>query len=123
MRGGIDPRPAFALGGGIGHAGDACGAITGGAIAIGLLVGDHVTDVPQAKNEARDLALAFYRDFQAQFGTVDCRPLIGLDISTDEGFQAFRASDRKEQVCTRVVTYAVRRLLPLADEFAPSQGG
>ncbi|MHB1134733.1 MAG: C-GCAxxG-C-C family protein [Chloroflexota bacterium] len=123
VRGGIDPRPALALGGGIGHAGDVCGAVTGGAIAIGLLVGDHVADVQQAKNKAKELALPYYRDFQAQFGTVDCCPLIGIDISTDEGFQTYKASDRKEKVCSGAVNYAVRRLLPLAEQFAKKTEG
>ncbi|MCL5109947.1 MAG: C-GCAxxG-C-C family protein [Chloroflexi bacterium] len=116
MKGGVDPRPAFALGGGVGHAGDVCGAILGGAVAVGELVGDHVADVRQAKDKARELVLPFYRDFQAEFGDVDCRPLSGFDLSTAEGFQAYRASTAKDERCRRFVIYAVRRLLPLVEQ-------
>ena len=116
MKGGVDPRPAFALGGGVGNAGDVCGAVLGGAVAVGELVGDHVADVQKAKDRARELVLPFYRDFQAQFGSVDCRPLSGFDLSTEEGFQAYKSSTAKDERCRKLVVYAVRRLLPLAEE-------
>jgi hypothetical protein len=79
-------------------------------------VGDHVADVQQAKDKARDLVLPYYRDFSAQFGGVDCRPLSGFDLSTEEGFQAFKASTAKDERCRRYVVWAVRRLLPLVEQ-------
>jgi C_GCAxxG_C_C family probable redox protein len=115
VQGGVDPRPALALGGGVGGAGDVCGAVLGGSIAVGELVGDRVADLPRAKDVARDLVLPFYREFLAQFGSVDCRPLSGFDLSTNEGFAAYKASTAKDERCRKLVTYAVRRLLPLAD--------
>lgn len=116
MKGGIDPRPALALGGGVGGAGDVCGVVLGGAIAVGELVGDRVADVQKAKDLARDLVLPFYRDFQTEFGNVDCRPLSGFDLSTNEGFAAYKASTAKDERCRKLVIYTVRRLLPLAEQ-------
>lgn len=117
MRGGVDHRPALAFGGGIGHAGDVCGAVTAGAIAIGLLCGDRIPDLQEAKLRARELALPFYRDFEAEFGQVDCRSLIDLDISTDEGFARYRESTLKTDRCTRYVKYAVDRLWSVHEEL------
>lgn len=116
---GVDPRPALAFGGGVGSGGDACGAVSGAAMAIGQFVGDHITDdVEKAKAKARELALAYRKDFEAEFGTVNCTPLCGFDHSTPEGRAAHKASDAKERVCTRLVVFAVKRLLPLAETFA-----
>lgn len=83
---------------------------------MGELVGDRVDDLQKAKDRARELVLPFYRDFKAQFGSVDCRPLSGFDLSTEEGYQAFRSSTAKDERCRGLVAYAVRRLLPLADQ-------
>jgi len=113
---GVDARPALVFGGGIGHAGDVCGAVSGGAIAVGQMVGDHVAELESAKVRARQLALPFYRDFEREFGHVDCRSLIDLDISTDEGFQRFKQSNLKERLCSRLVSFAVQRLLPLREQ-------
>lgn len=112
----MDARPALALGGGIGHAGDVCGAVNGAAVAIGQLVADHEPDLQAAKLLARQLALAYYRDFEARFGAVDCRSLIGIDISTEEGFQQYMTGTLKPERCNALVIYAVQRLLPLAEE-------
>ena len=122
MNGGVDHRPALALGGGIGHAGDVCGAVSAGAIAVGLLCGDHIADLQEAKLRSRQLVLPFYRDFAAEFGHVDCRSLIDLDISSEEGFRVYLESNLKKERCTRYVTYAVYRLLPLLDEVKASVG-
>ena len=116
VRGGVDPRPALAFGGGIGHAGDACGVVTGGALAVGLLVGDHIADLQEQKLRTRQLVLPYYRDFAAAFGDVDCRALTDFDISTEEGFAQFTESTLKEDLCSNLLLFAVERLLPLREQ-------
>jgi C_GCAxxG_C_C family probable redox protein len=116
---GVDARPALALGGGVCSGTDVCGAVSGGAVAIGQFVGDHVTgDVEAAKAKARELALPYRKDFEAKFGHDDCLSLTGHDHGTAEGRAAAKASGDKDRVCVHLVVYAVRRLLPLADTFA-----
>lgn len=114
VSGGIDHRPALALGGGLSRAGDVCGVITGGAVAIGLLVGDHIFDFRPAKRRAYELTRPFYRDFVAQFGHADCLSLIGMELDSEEGRRAFEESGLREVRCTRFVAFAVRRLLPVS---------
>ncbi len=97
--------------------------MTGGAIGIGLLCGDHFAMPEPAKSRARELAIRYYRDFVAEFGTADCSVLTGTDHSTPEGRQAFRDAGLKDTVCTKLVVYAVRRLLPLAEEVRAMAGG
>ncbi len=116
MSTGVDARPALALGGGIGHAGDVCGAVLGGAVAVGQLVGDHISAVDPAKTRARQIVFRYYQDFKAHFEETDCPALTGYDLTTEDGFQAFKASDCKDRLCSKFVTYAVRRLLPVYEE-------
>jgi hypothetical protein len=79
-------------------------------------VGDCEPDLQAAKLLARQLALSYYQDFAAQFGSVDCRALIGMEIASDEGLQTYMSGTIKPERCNPIVTYAVRRLLPLAEE-------
>ncbi len=88
-----------------------------------MLVGDHFAQPEPAKARARELALPYYRDFVAQFGHADCRALTGVDFTTPEGRQAFKASRGKDAICAKLVAFAVRRLLPLADEVRALAGG
>lgn len=123
VAGGVDPRAGLALGGGIGCAGDACGILTGGAVAIGLLVGDHVADLERAKALSRELALSYYRDFVKEFGHADCLSLTDIDMSTEEGRQLYKTSGCKDNRCTKYLAYAVRRLMPIRDEVKAATAG
>lgn len=116
MSTGVDARPGLGISGGIGHSGDVCGAVLGAAVGVGQLVGDHVTELEPAKARARQIVSAYYADFKKEFGHVDCPALTGYDLTTEEGFQAFKASDCKDRLCSKFVTYAVRRLLPVYEE-------
>lgn len=119
MSTGVDARPALALGGGVGGIGDVCGAVSGGAVAIGQLVGDHMTgDLDAMKAKARDLAMPYRRDFEARFGNTECNLLTGFDHATAEGRAEAKAAGTKDKTCVHLVVFAVQRLLPLREEFA-----
>jgi len=69
------PRVASAFGGGIGgsHEG-ACGALNGGIMAIGYLLGRLTPD--ENVNEAKAIAAEFQKKFSTQYGTTNCGALL-----------------------------------------------
>ncbi|MFZ5634670.1 MAG: C-GCAxxG-C-C family (seleno)protein [Bacillota bacterium] len=66
-------RAFTGLGGGLGHAGCMCGALTGSALLLGLLKGR--TDVEQSRDEAYALTREFHDKFESNYGYTCCRSL------------------------------------------------
>jgi C_GCAxxG_C_C family probable redox protein len=113
-----DSSAAMALNGGLAYSGGTCGAVTGAALAVGLLAGRRIPDHVAAKRAARLVTADLLAAFEADFGTSACRELIGMDLRTDEGHRAFIESGIWRDRCLRQVEMAVTRLAPLADEAA-----
>ncbi len=102
-------RIAGSFGGGMKQA-LTCGAVTGALMVLGMKYGcaDH-TDM---KEKARITAIT--RDFATRFiachGTVSCRDLLGIDISTKEGHDEAAAKGLFKSECRRFITSAVEIL-------------
>jgi C_GCAxxG_C_C family probable redox protein len=96
-------RIASPLGGGVGRSGNACGALTGGLMALGLARG---SSTPERKEATYLLAREFMRRFREKNGAILCNDLVGMDISTPEGHDAARDSGRFQQVCPLAVRSA-----------------
>jgi C_GCAxxG_C_C family probable redox protein len=116
-----DASPAMALNGGVAYAGEVCGAVTGAAIAVGMLAerrtGDHATAKPVARRLMADAIQAF----REANGTLVCRELTGFDLTTPEGHQAFLDSGVWRDRCMAHIEGMVSRLAPLADPGAWEQ--
>ncbi len=112
-----DPSAAMALNGGVAYAGGTCGAISGAALALGLLASRRSAGHRDAKRLARGLTARLIDDFRAEHGAVDCRDLIGLDLRRPGAHDAFIESGVWRERCMRQIEFAVRRLAPLADEL------
>jgi C_GCAxxG_C_C family probable redox protein len=110
------PRIATAFGGGLGHQGEVCGAVSGGVMAIGLVYGRDNAEQKAAKEMAYQKAARFMRKFQSVNGNVRCRDLLALDIGTDEGLNMYRAQNKKGEVCMVAVSSAVRILVEMMEE-------
>jgi C_GCAxxG_C_C family probable redox protein len=80
-------RIATAFGGGMGHRGDTCGAVTGAFMAIGLKHGRLTADDEETRDLAYALVNRFVEEFESRHGSVVCRELLGCDISTPEGME------------------------------------
>ena len=78
-------RVATAFGGGMGHRGDTCGAVTGAFMVIGLKHGRVRAEDREIRDQAYSLVNQFAREFQARHGSIVCRELLGFDLSTPEG--------------------------------------
>jgi C_GCAxxG_C_C family probable redox protein len=111
-----DPSLAMALNGGVAWWGGTCGAVTGAALAVGQLAGRRLPDHKEAKRTARQVLSQYMEAFQREWGAVDCRTLVGCDIRTEEGHRAFIEKGLWRDLCMRQIAFAVRTLLPLADE-------
>jgi C_GCAxxG_C_C family probable redox protein len=106
----MDPAAAVALNGGVAYSGGLCGAITGAALAVGMLAERRIDDHAEAKRVARLLVAATLDAFRAEYGAVDCRTLIGCDLRVPGGHDDFLASGVWRDGCMRQIEFVVGRL-------------
>ncbi len=94
---------ASPFGGGIARRGQTCGAALGGLMALGLALG---ADTPAGKEAAYRLGQEFLQRFESRHGSLLCRDLLGVDISTPEGHQSAREQGVFKSICPRFVQAA-----------------
>jgi len=109
-----DSSAAMALNGGLAYGGGPCGAVSGSALALGLLYGSREPDHATAKRLAREATARLMDDFETEFGALDCRELLGHEIRTPEAHAAFIESGRWRTICMRQIEFAIAALAPLA---------
>jgi C_GCAxxG_C_C family probable redox protein len=100
-------RIATPFGGGMGHAGSICGAVSGALMVIGLAEGTADGDRMQ-RYACYALAAAFQARFRAQHGDLTCPALLGLDIGDPAQLAAARKQDLFHTRCPDFVGDAVR---------------
>jgi C_GCAxxG_C_C family probable redox protein len=108
---GMDPELAFKIatpfGGGMGHAGQICGAVSGGLMAIGLVRGISVYD-QEVKYACYDLARQFQDRFQAIHGELTCPGLLGYHIGDPRELAQVREQGLFHSLCPQLVGDAAR---------------
>jgi C_GCAxxG_C_C family probable redox protein len=109
----IIPRIATAFGAGIGGGGVICGAVVGSIMGIGLKYGRE--EPSQPRDKAYALAREFCQRFEKETGSLSCRELTGIDLSTPEGQQAFYSSDVPIRVCLPAIGAAFRIVTELLE--------
>jgi len=113
-------RIAFGFAGGMGNTGAVCGAVIGAVMAIGLERGraDSMEDA------LRELAVVqeFRRRFEAEMGTISCRELTGVDLTTPEGLQQLMSSDAPQTACFPAVGVAYKLAVNLLKETSQEGG-
>jgi C_GCAxxG_C_C family probable redox protein len=108
---GLERETAFRLatpfGGGIGHSGQLCGAVSGALMVIGLARGITVYD--QSEKEAcYALARTFLEGFAALHGSLTCPGLLGLDIGDPDDLAKVRELNLFHTRCPQFVGDAAR---------------
>ncbi len=103
-------RIACGFGGGIGHMGRTCGAVTGAVMVIGLKHGQADANDERSRQETHRLVKEFMDKFRALHGSVECKELIGYDLSNPAELEAARADDAREKKCRGFVHDAARIL-------------
>jgi len=111
-----DSSAAMVLNGGVAYGGGVCGAISGAAMAVGMLAERRIPDHKLAKRTARRLIMRYMDRFQAEYNSVNCKGLIELDIRDEEQHHTFIESGIWRTVCMGQIEFALRELAELGDE-------
>ena len=98
------------FGGGIGRMGSTCGVITGAALALGVRDLHDPDTWAGNQQEGVEQLQAIVAEFSARFEHTSCRDLTGHDMTTPEGFAAFKAQDKVEQRCAGFVDWMCDRV-------------
>ncbi len=109
-------KVAAAFGGGMGHTGKTCGAITGAMMVIGLHCSKDGCSAAQAKRRSYALASKLMKIFESRHVYTNCKDLIGQDLSTDEGMRVAREKDLFDTLCAVFVQSAAEILEELLVE-------
>jgi C_GCAxxG_C_C family probable redox protein len=100
----IIPQIASGFAGGIGNTGAVCGAVVGAVMALGLIQGRGETIEEMFGN--LKVAEKFRRRFEDKMGTIHCRELTGMDLTTDQGIEQLMNSDIAQKACFPAVATA-----------------
>ena len=103
-------RVATAFGGGMGHRGDTCGAVTGAFMAIGLKHGRLRAEDRETRERAYSLVNRFVEEFESRQGSIVCRELLGFDLSTPEGERQAEENWPDRMPCRKLVRDAAEIL-------------
>ena len=91
-----------------------CGAVTGALMALGVMAG---REAGGDQTRCKALAGRFLRDFTAEYGTLTCMGLTGVDMKDPAQMAAFRAPGGKHYtVCTGCVRWACMYMARLKKE-------
>jgi len=103
-------RLAESFGGGIGHMGNICGAVTGALMVIGLRHGRVDADDSKSKEDTDKFVKEFLTKFRQKNGTIICKELLGYDIGTEEGERKIREQNLFHTKCPNYIEDAVKIL-------------
>lgn len=101
------------FGAGIAAHGLTCGAVTGAIMTLGVRAAKLTRDEKEAKAKACELGHRFTGRFKARHRTIECKELIGLDLSTEAG----RKLNADMQVTRRLCPEFVRTAAEIVDEL------
>ena len=106
----VIPGIATGLTAGVARTSNLCGAVTGGILGLGLVMGrqssaDSVDPIFEATQ-------ALMAEFKQAHGSTNCRVLTGVDLNTPEGQAAFRDSGQIVH-CAAYVEQVTQKALEL----------
>lgn len=107
-------RIATPFGGGIGHSGLTCGAVSGAIMVIGLARGVSSDDKEQ-KYACYELAHSFLERFTAQHGSTTCPGLLGYNLGNPNELEEVRELNLFHTRCPDFVGDAVRIVAELLE--------
>lgn len=84
-----------------------CGAVTGAFMALGLKYGYSSGESKESKEAIYRTVREFAEQFRAAHGSIECRELLGFDISTPEGYRGAADKEIFRTLCPRFVQTAI----------------
>lgn len=109
----IDEMTALKIASGFGGGmamGKTCGAVTGAYMVLGLKVQSEGKTIQEIKAESKAAVRKFNELFMAKHGSLKCKKLLGVDISTPEGAAEANEKNLFDSVCTELVASAAEIL-------------
>jgi C_GCAxxG_C_C family probable redox protein len=101
---------ACGFGGGIGRTGRTCGAVTGAIMVIGLKHGQADVADEESRQKTHKLVKKFIDKFTKLHGSIECRELIGYDLSDSAEHKLARKNKVFENKCPSFVYDSARIL-------------
>jgi C_GCAxxG_C_C family probable redox protein len=98
------------FGGGMAHLGEACGAVTGAFMVLGLKYGRTRAEDLAARDRTYDLQRRFAEKFKALHGAISCRGLLGLDLGSEQDMALAREKNLFKTLCAGYVRSAAEIL-------------
>ena len=96
-------RYATCLGSGFGRRQLVCGAVSGGALALGAALGNDSGADLETKEKCYAVVSRFIATIEAEFGSSDCSSLLGVDLDTASGRAEVKAKGLDVSVCGRII--------------------
>jgi C_GCAxxG_C_C family probable redox protein len=103
-------RISGGFGGGVGSSGLICGAVSGAVMLLGLKYGATEPGDFESKQVTREAVRDFMKKFTDEFGAVDCKCLLGFDLSKPTDFDYVHDNNVTRKVCPKFVEFAVKEL-------------
>ena len=104
-------RIACGFGGGVAKRQEVCGAVTGGIMVLGMILGEGDQQDRSATEETYAKSAEFMSRFEAARGSSNCLQLLdGCDINTEEGRKTVKDLDLRNVTCKACVQTAVEIL-------------
>ncbi len=100
---------AAGFGGGMAMA-ETCGAVTGAYMVLGLKAQSEGKTIQEIKTETKVAVKKFNELFIAKLGSLKCKKLLGVDISTAEGSAEANERNLFDTVCADLVASAAEIL-------------
>jgi hypothetical protein len=102
----------------------ACGAVSGGCAAIGVIMGGKKEVIRYQDIQAVYLTVRkFAEDFEKNFGSVVCYELCGYDLSNPSNFVAYERNDTWTKKCYRFVVWSVDEIGKLTKQHLATKWG
>jgi len=101
---------ALGFGGGMGHTGQTCGAVTAAYMVLGLKQDFNPANPKQNKDRVYALVAEFNRRFIRVNRSINCTKLLGYDLSTPEGEAIVKEQGLSQKICPKYVHDAVEIL-------------
>jgi C_GCAxxG_C_C family probable redox protein len=103
------PQMASGFGGGIGHKGSLCGALTGAVMAIGMKMGRTDPKDRGTLQKVYRKCQSIWDQFEKEFGNVNCYDIIKVNLDNEEERQKWLAAGGREK-CADLVEKTARML-------------
>ena len=118
----LDPdtalRIACGFGAGMGKRQEVCGAVTGGIMVLGMMLGEGEDQGRSVTEETYAKSAEFMSRFEAEHGSYNCLQLLqGHDINTEEGRKTVKDLDLRNQTCKACVQTAVEILEKMINDL------